>query len=172
MRFHDGLDAIGDARDLLACSTRELHRLGDERIELLACETESGVRRETVEQVVVMRALAHRQRDRHRMLLDDLVRGFAAHSRAHRGHQHLGRGEEGQIALQLAVDDRGEGTELIEDRQEGLEETVDGEEGVGEGDAAYDGAGDIAFVPLVARELTHHARVAAQDHGEAVDALA
>ena len=118
-----------------------------------------------------MRALAHRERDGDRLLLDGLVRGLAPDTCAHRGHEHLGGGEEGQVALQLAVDHRGEGTELVKHGEERLEEAIDGKEGIGERDAAYDGAGDVALVPLIARQLAHHARVAAQDDREAVDAL-
>ena len=80
--------------------------------------------------------------------------------------------EERQVAVELAVDHRGEGAELGEHGQERLEQPVGGVERVGQGHATHDRAGDVAFVPLVAGELADHRQVAAQDHGEPVDALA
>ena len=48
--------------------------------------------------------------------------------------------EERQVAVELALDHRREGAELVEHGQERLEQPVGGEEGVRQGDPAYDGA--------------------------------
>ena len=105
-------------------------------------------------------------------LLDRLVRGLAADAVADRRHQHLGGGQERQVAVELALDHRREGAELVEHGEEGLEQPVGGEERVGQRHPAYDRAGDVALVPLVAGELADHRQVAAGDHGQAVDPLA
>ena len=65
-----------------------------------------------------------------------------------RGHQHLGRGEERQVAVELALDDGRERTELVEHREERLEQPVDGEERVRQRHPAHHRAGDVALVPL------------------------
>ena len=75
---------------------------------------------------------------------------LATDAGAHRGHQHLGGGEERQVAVELAVDDRRVGAELGEHREQRLEQAVDGEERVGQRDPAHDRAADVALVPLVA----------------------
>ena len=65
------------------------------------------------------------------MLLDDLVRCLAPDTVADRCHEDLGGGKEGKVAIKLAVDHRGEGTEVVEHRQKRLEEAIDREERVG-----------------------------------------
>ena len=80
-----------------------------------AVETETAVGGEPVEQVVGVGALlAHREGDGDRVLLDDLVGRLATDAGPHRGDQHLGGGEERQVAPQLALDDRRVGAEVVE----------------------------------------------------------
>ena len=98
--------------------------------------------------------------------------GLAAHAGAHGRHEDAGGGQEGQVALQFAVDHGREGTELVEDGEEGFELAVEGEEGIGKRDAADDGAENIALVPLLAGEVRGHGEVAAEDDLQAADALA
>ncbi|CAM5233511.1 hypothetical protein SFUMM280S_08136 [Streptomyces fumanus] len=69
-------------------------------------------------------------------------------------------------------DDGGERAELVEHGQERLQQPVQREERVGQRHPAHHRAGDVALVPLVARQLAGHRGVAAQDHHQAVDALA
>ena len=72
---------------------------------------------------------------------------------AHGGHQHLGRREERQVAVEFALDHRRERAELVEHGQRRLEQAVDREERVGQRDPAHDRARDVALVPLVAGQL-------------------
>ena len=72
----------------------------------------------------------------------------------------------------FAVDDGAVDLHLAEHGEESFEEAVEREEGVRQEHAAHDRARDVAFVPLLARERGGHREVAAQDHMEAVDALA
>ena len=92
---------------------------------------------------------------------------------AHRGHQHLGGGEERQVAVELALDHRRVGAEVVEHGEERLEQAVDGEEGVGQRDPAHDRAAHVALVPLVAGERAPTmVRWPAEDGEEPADALA
>ena len=166
------LDPGDDRTGLGDGSAGELDRVGDERLDLVAGEAEAGVGGELGEDVVVGLAGAHREGGADGGLLDRLVGGLAADAVADRRHQHLGGGEEGQVAVELALDHGREGAELVEHGEEGLEEAVGGEEGVGQRDPAHDRAGHVALVPLVAGELADHRQVAAQDDREAVDPLA
>ena len=135
----------------------------DERVEVRLGQPEPRVGGQPVEQVVALGArLAHLQGDGDGVLLDRLVGGLAADAGPDRGHEHLGGGEERQVAVQLALDDRREGAELVEHGQERLEQPVGGEERVGQRHPADDRAGDVALVPLVAGELADHRGVAAQ----------
>ena len=63
----------------------------------------SGIRvvgGEPVEQVVALGTLlTHLKRDGDRVLLDGLVRGLAADTGPHGGHQDLGGGQERQVAV-------------------------------------------------------------------------
>ena len=131
-----------------------------------------GVGRQPREHVVLGLALPHGERDADGGLLDRLVRGLAADAVADRGHQHLGGGQERQVAVELALDHGRVRAELVEHGEERLEQPVGGEERVGQRHPAYDRAGDVALVPLVAGELADHGEVAAEHDGEAVDPLA
>ncbi|CCW13901.1 hypothetical protein EBESD8_44640 [Rhodococcus aetherivorans] len=97
---------------------------------------------------------------------------LAAHARTHRRHEHLGGGQERQVAVELLLDHRRVRAELGEDRQERLHQAVEGEEGVGQCDAPHDRAEHVALVPLRAGELGGHRRIPAQHHLQAVDTLA
>lgn len=173
MLLDDLLDARDDGGDLVAGRTRERQLVGHQLVEPGTVQWDAGVRGELVEQLVALGALlAHGEGRRDGVLLDGLVGLLAADARPHRRHQDLRRGEERQVAVQLAGDDGRERAELVEHRQERLQKTVEREERVRQRDAAHHGAGDVALVPLVARQLPGHRRVAAQDDHEAVDALA
>ena len=63
-------------------------------------------------------------------------------------------------SVRSRVDHGFEGVHLVEHGEEGLEHAVDGEERIRQHDAADDGAGDVAFVPLVAGEPGGHGEVA------------
>lgn len=106
------------------------------------------------------------------VFFDDFVGGLASDAAFDGGHHDGGAEEEGEVVLIFSLDDGGVGIHLIEDGDHGLEQSVDCEEGVGEHDAADDGAGDVAFVPLVSGEGGGHGEVAAEDGFESVDALA
>ncbi len=106
------------------------------------------------------------------MLLDGLVRGLAPGAGFDGLHEHGGGEQEGQVAQQLALDDGVEDFHLIQNGEQGLQQAVHGEEGIRQHDAADDGAGDIALVPLVAGEAGGHGEVAFEDDVEAVHALA
>ena len=106
------------------------------------------------------------------MLLDGLVSVLATDASADASHQDLRRRQEGQVTLQLGLDDGREGAEVAEDRQEGLEGPVNGVEGIRQSDATHHGAGDIALVPLHTGQTGNHGEVPAQDDEETVDALA
>ena len=124
------------------------------------------------DQVVVgLALLPHRERDGDGVLLDHLVGGLPADAGPHRGHQHGRRGEERQVAVQLAGDHRRVGAELVEHGQRGLVQPVEREERVGQRDAAHDRVGHVALVPLRPGQLAGHAGVAAQQHQQPVDPL-
>jgi hypothetical protein len=106
------------------------------------------------------------------VLFDGLVRRLASDTSSDRRHEYLGRSEEGQVAIEFTLHDRGERPELVQDRQESLEEPIDGEERISKGHSTHHRARDVSLVPLVPRQLAEHRCVAAQDHGEAIHALA
>ena len=106
------------------------------------------------------------------MLLDHLVRRLAAHARPHRGDQDPRGGQERQIPVELTLDHRRIGAELVEHRQERLDLPVDGEERVGQRDTPHHRAEHVALVPLRTCQLRGHRRVAAQHHLQPVDPLA
>ena len=81
---------------------------------------------------------------------------------AHRRHQHLGRGEERQVPIELALDRRRIRAELVEHREQRLEDAIGGEERVRQDDPPDDRAADVALVPLVAGERSRHRQMAAQ----------
>ena len=106
------------------------------------------------------------------VFLDDFVCGFAADSGFDCFHHEGGGHEEGEVVVVLRGDHSFVGIHLRNDGEEGLEEAIDGEEGVRKHHAADDGAGDVAFIPLIAGEATSHGEVAFEYGVEAVDALA
>ena len=106
------------------------------------------------------------------VLLDNLVSGLAADSGFYGFHHEGGGHEEREVACIFGFDDCFVGIHLTKDGEEGFEEAIDGEEGVREHDASDDGAGDVAFIPLVAGEASGHREVAFKDGMKAVDALA
>src|SRR5699024_9023856 len=89
----------------------------------------------------------------------------------HGCHQDARGRQKWQVALQLTVNHRWEGTELIEHSEEGFKLAVNGKEGIGQRHAAYHGAKYVAFVPLLSGQIRHHREVAAQDYLQAADAL-
>ncbi len=95
-----------------------------------------------------------------RVFLDDLVGDLAPNSPSDRSHEHLGRGKEGQVAIEFALHDCGIRAEVIEHRQERLEETVGREKRPGQRHSPHDRARHVALVPLVAGKLAGHAREA------------
>ena len=105
------------------------------------------------------------------MFLDRLVGRLATDALADCGHQHLGRGEERQIALQLRIHYSRERTEVTEHGEEGLEQTIERITGIGERDPAHHRARHITLVPLIARKFADHRPIAAQDHREPVHTL-
>ena len=102
--------------------------VGQHRIDRFPVQAEAGVGRQALGQVVGRRAFPQGEGDGDRVLLDGLVGLLAADTAAHRRDQHLGGGQERQVAVELALDHRGVGTEAFEHRQEGLEQAVGGEE--------------------------------------------
>ena len=126
-----------------------------------------------VEQIVLHLALLpHGQGHRDRVLLDHLVRGLPADAGPDRGDQHLGGGQERQVALQFPVDDGRVGAEIVEHRQERLEQPVDRVERIRQRDPADHRAEDVALVPLRTGQLAGHRGVAAQDHRQPADPFA
>ena len=168
----DVLDAAYDGCDLVARGPGELDRIGHQGGDLLLGQAQSWVGREPPEQVVLRQALAHLQGHGDGVLLDGLVRFLASDAVADSGHQHLGGGQERQVAIELALHDGREDPELVEHGQEGLEQPVGSEEGVGQRHPSHDRAGDVALVPLVPGELADHRELATEHDREAVDALA
>ena len=95
-------DLADERRHLRLGRAHEGERLADERVERGAVEGQPVVGGEPVEEVVAGGALlAHRERHRDRVLLDGLVGHLAADAGPHRAHEHLGGGEERQVALEL-----------------------------------------------------------------------
>ena len=106
------------------------------------------------------------------VLFDDFVGGLASDPALHGGH-HDGRAEEeGQIMAIFPLDHGGVGVHLIEDGDESLEQSVGGKKGIGQHDAAHDGAGDVALIPLIPGEARGHREIAAEDGFESVDPFA
>ena len=139
----------------------EVERLREHAGQLVGGEAQAFVGGESLEQVVALGALlAQAQRGGDGALLDGLVGLLATDAVAHRRHQHLGGGEERQVAVELALDHRRVGAEVVEHGEEGLEQPVDGEEGVGQRDPPHDRAAHVALVPLVAGERPDHGEVA------------
>ena len=136
-------------------------------------EAEALIGGETLKQIVLHDLAGAQVADgRDRVLLDRLVRAFAAGALFDRFHHHRGGQQEGQIAVQLGRDDGVEDLHLVEHGEQGFEQAIHGEEGIRQHDAADHGAGDVAFVPLIAGEPCGHGEVALQHHMQAVDALA
>ena len=81
-----------------------------------AGQPEAGVAGQAVEQLVAAGAalLAHGEGDGDGVLLDRLVGHLAPDAALHRGDQHLGGGEERQVAVELGGDHRRVGAELVE----------------------------------------------------------
>ena len=114
-----------------------------------------------------------RQGDGHGVLLDGLVGLLAPDPGPHRGHQHLGGGEERQVAVAARARSRpGRRRSSSSTVEQRLEQPVGGEEGVGQRHPAHHRAAHVALVPLVAGELGDHRQVAPQDDGQPADALA
>ncbi len=104
----DFRDLLRDPRHLRPCGTRQVEGIGDQRSQFVAGQPEAGIGGEAVEEVIDPHAVAHLQRDGDRVFLDDLVGLLATHSPAHRRHQHLRGGQEGQVAIQFGGDHLGE----------------------------------------------------------------
>ena len=97
---------------------------------------------------------------------------FAAHAGADRGDQDPRGRQERQVAVEFPLDHRRVGAELVEHGQERLDLPVDREERVGQRDPSHHRAEHVALVPLRARQLGGHRRIAAQHDLQAVDPLA
>ncbi len=172
-----GLDDRGDLADhrlrLGDGSAGEGDRLRDQRLQLLGRQAEALVGRELVEHVVVRLALAHGERGADRGLLDRLVGDLAADAVADRGHQHLGRGEDrGGSASSSRWITAGKAPNSSSTVRKVWNSPSTAKNASGSATRAYDGAGDVALVPLVTGELADHGEIAAGDDGEAVDPLA
>ena len=128
---HQLVDHGGHLVDLVAGRAGERLLVGQRGIQRRAVQRQPLVGGQPVQQVRFGAAFPHRQRRRHRVLPDHVVGGLAAHAGAHRRHQHLGGGQERQVAVQLALDHRRVGAELVEHRQERLDLPVDGKEASG-----------------------------------------
>lgn len=169
----DFSDGAGEALDL-GGSVAGVGLVGFEKgFEGGEVEGEAIVVGEALKKVVLLEGSASEVGDGGEgVLFDDVVRGFAADSGFDGGH-HNGCGEEeGEIVGCFFGNDGGVGLHLVKDGEEGFEQSVAGKEGVGEHHAADHGAGDVAFVPLVAGKGGGHGEVAFEDGVEAVDALA
>ena len=153
MAVDDGLRPRHERSHLRLGGAGERSGVGDKGVELRPVEREARVAGDPVEQIVVGRRPPRApERRRHRVLLDDLVRLLPADPRPDRGEQHLGGGEERELAVAARASiTAGKGAELVEHRDEGLEQAVGGEERIGERDPANHRARHVALVPLVAR---------------------
>ena len=100
------------------------------------------------------------------------MRLLATDALAHRRHQHLGGGQEGQVAVQLGGDHHRVCPEVGQHGEEGLEQPVECEERVRQRHPAHHRAADVALVPLVAGQLADHREVPANHHRQSVDPLA
>ena len=115
-------DSLGDLRDLRPGGARQVEGVGDERVQFAAGQLEARIGGQPVQEVIDLQSLPHLQRDSDGVFLDGLVGLLAAHSLAHRRHQHLRRGQERQVTVQFGGDHLREGPEVREDRQESLEQ--------------------------------------------------
>ena len=107
----------------------ELDWISDRRVKFLARHTQLRVGGQTIQQVIVAAAgLAHLQSDRDRVFGDHFVRSLASNSLPDSRDQHLARGKERQIALQLGIDDGRERAEVLQHAEERLKESVESEE--------------------------------------------
>ena len=134
-------------------------------LELGRAEAQTRICRETGEKVICAHlACAHVTSYRHSEFLDRLVRALASSTGFHRFHENGGSEQEGKIALEFLGDDGLEDFHLIQHGEEGFQQAIHGQEGIREHHAAHDGAGDVAFVPLVTRETARHGKVALEHH--------
>ena len=180
MVFCGAIDGGGDGRDLFE-ETVDLGLNGagvgfafvEAGLKFVSTHAESAVDGEAADHVVGVRlTVAVGLGSGDGVLFNDFVGGLATDPVFDGGHHDGGAEKEGEVVLILTLDDGGVGVHLIQNGDHGFKESVDGEEGVGQHDAADDGAGDIALVPLIAGEAGCHGEVAAENGLEAVDALA
>lgn len=146
----EGIDLFGGVAGVAAVGGEEVGEVG-------GGEAEAGVGGEAGEEVVLTDLAGTQVFDGgDGVLFDGFVRGLAASAFFDGFHHDGGCEEERQITKEFLFDDGVEDFHLMEDGEEGFEEAVGGEEGVWKHDAADDGAGDVAFIPLVAGEAGGH----------------
>ena len=94
------------------------------------------------------------------MLLDRFVSFFTACTCFDCFHQDGSGREEGAVALVFLTNHGGIDFHLIQNREEGVDQPVDGEKTIWQEDTAHDGARDVPLIPLIARQLARHGKVA------------
>ena len=139
---HEPRDPPDDGGHLRPGGAGELDRLRQEIGQFIGRQTQPRVGSQAFDQFLpAATGLAtHTQRDLHGMSLDHLVRSFPPHPGSNCGHQHLGGGQERQIAIQFPFDHPREGAEFVEHREERLQHPVEREERVGQCDSPHHAA--------------------------------
>src|SRR5581483_3434624 len=113
----DLLHLPDDLGHLGARGAGEREPVREQRVQPRPVQRDPLVGGQPVQQRVLPGALAHGERGRHRVLLDDLVRGLPPDALADGRHQHLGGPQERQVAVEFGLDHRREGAELVQHRE-------------------------------------------------------